>query len=796
MSTPRVLPIAVVVLLAWTPPARAELWYESYEKAEEATQAGNWAEAIDHLTSAIEAKGDPAVRARTYGMNFTSYFPYFKLGIVYYNLGRYDDAMQAFETEVQLGAIGQSETDLAELERYRGLIDQALQEAAAAEQKRVEQLVADNLSQASQLEQGGQFAEALAAVDTALAVAPDNTEAQGAKQRLLGEIARVEEERRIDQQVATLVGQGRTQLDSGQYAEAASTFSRVVDLRDDPDTRALLDRAQESLRAEVEQQNRRQAIADGLAAAARLESDGDLVGALDRLQPVLVLDPTNQQAIDTQQRIVQAQADLDAQLQAERNLQQLLSQAEDQIRRQEYQESLASANRALALDPGNQTAIGYVSTAYREINRRLLGGGPAHNVAPAIRFFNFREEQADGSLIEQVASGSFRLSGEVSDATIVDLEIRGPDGEIIEDVRITQETDDVNLKIITGFTVTYELPRGESVFAVSATDPEGLAASSEFVVAYALPLHRRPLPWAVGLAAVAAGLYAYRHVRRRRRLRRRFNPYVTGAPVLRDDLFFGRERLLNHVLQRVHINSVLLYGERRIGKTSFQHRLKRRLEALNDPEYVFYPVYIDLQGVREERFFSTLAEDTFTELAPHLDDLEPSPALQNGAAYDYRTFVSDIRKVIAKLKKKNRNKTARVVFLIDEVDELNTYDPRVNQKLRSLFMKTFAENLVAVVSGVGIKKQWEREGSPWYNFFQEIAVEPFRREDAEKLIRVPIQGVFDLENGVVDEILKTTDTKPYQIQKFCAVLVNRMHDERRHRITVDDVRAQTSQPEA
>ena len=95
----------------------------------------------------------------------------------------------------------------------------------------------------------------------------------------------------------------------------------------------------------------------------------------------------------------------------------------------------------------------------------------------------------------------------------------------------------------------------------------------------------------------------------------------------------------------------------------------------------------------------------------------------------------------------------KLVLLMDEVDELNDYDPRINQKLRSLFMKSFAENLVSVVSGVEIKKHWEREGSPWYNFFEEIEVKPFRREDAVELIERPIRGVFKLEDGVVDRIL-------------------------------------------
>ncbi len=89
--------------------------------------------------------------------------------------------------------------------------------------------------------------------------------------------------------------------------------------------------------------------------------------------------------------------------------------------------------------------------------------------------------------------------------------------------------------------------------------------------------------------------------------------------------------------------------------------------------------------------------------------------------YGYREFVKDLHGVVKALKN-GSTKRIKLALLIDEVDELNDYDPRVNQKLRSLFMRTFADSLVSVVSGVAIKKQWEREGSPWYNFFQEIEV--------------------------------------------------------------------------
>ncbi len=59
------------------------------------------------------------------------------------------------------------------------------------------------------------------------------------------------------------------------------------------------------------------------------------------------------------------------------------------------------------------------------------------------------------------------------------------------------------------------------------------------------------------------------------------------------------------------------------------------------------------------------------------------------------------------------------------MDVLNEYSEKVNQRLRAIFMKTFAESLVAVMSGVGIKRTWKSEVSPWYNFFDEIEISVF-----------------------------------------------------------------------
>jgi hypothetical protein len=63
---------------------------------------------------------------------------------------------------------------------------------------------------------------------------------------------------------------------------------------------------------------------------------------------------------------------------------------------------------------------------------------------------------------------------------------------------------------------------------------------------------------------------------------------------------------------------------------------------------------------------------------------------------------------------------ARLVLLVDGIDELNHYAPRTTQRVRSLFMAGLDGHLVMVATAVAIDKRWEQEGSPWYNFFEEI----------------------------------------------------------------------------
>lgn len=732
------LAAAAIILIAG--PAAADPWYEYYANAVQALEQEDWTVAVQQLNAALEKKGDSGARVRSYGMNVVEYFPYFRLGVAYYHLGQFDAALQAFETEARLGAIAESESASAELAEFRIRAEEAGLAQAAEQARRIRTIVADSLAESARLEGQGQIEAAIAAVDKALAVAPDDAGALAAMQGLRERLARQQRAQELERRVLQLVERGRALLDAGDYEGASSILSEAVYLRTDPDIEALLDAANSRL---VDQGEEAKRLAEGLYA--------------------------ERQAADLEARI-----------------EQLLDSASSSFEAGATEASLAAANQVLALSPGNPAALDQIARAYDVINRRLLGTRPGGgNIPPALRLVDLREEDEEGQRVQIIRSPGFRLTGIVIDESPVTVSVFSDDGDIAP-ILNSESLGDFTL---TEFSVETTLSPGPTSLWLMASDAGGMNSGTEYSVLYVRPLLREP--WFQALLLVAAGMaiigplwWSYR--RRVELRRRKFNPYVAGAPVMNDDMFFGRRQLVDRILQTIHNNSLLLYGERRIGKTSIQHQLKRRLLEVDDPYFVFHPVYIDLQGTPQEQFFGTIARDIVEELAPTLAGLAITDS--TSANYDYRDLVGDLRTVIRYLQERS-SKTVKVVLLIDEVDELNEYDPRINQRLRSLFMKNFAENLVAVVSGVEIKKRWEREGSPWYNFFEEIEVRPFGEQDARDLIRKPIEGIFRADADVVERIIALTGGRPYQIQKLCVALVTRLHEGRRRKMTVADVDA-------
>jgi hypothetical protein len=342
------------------------------------------------------------------------------------------------------------------------------------------------------------------------------------------------------------------------------------------------------------------------------------------------------------------------------------------------------------------------------------------------------------------------------------------------------------------FTIPIPLRDGPNEIVVTAYDTDAPAHwTSEQLVVSRLPPLWRTWPVLLVLAAIGFGLLAWwaitRLVKARIAFVNKYNPYVAGLPVRNAELLFGREPLLQSVLNTIHSNSIMLHGPRRIGKTSLQLELKRRLELSRDPEYHFVPVFVDLQGTSEDAFFAAVMTDILEAArGQRARDLPAGP--ETASSYTSREFSRDLRQTLQALQATTPKKL-KVVLLLDEVDQLNRYSEQTNQKLRAVFMKTFAESLVAVMSGTHIEKQWRSEGSPWYNFFEEIEVGKLTREDAVRLVRTPVRGIFTYEPAAVERILEYSGCQPYIVQRLCVHAINRVIEAHRRRVRAEDIDA-------
>jgi type I restriction enzyme M protein len=298
--------------------------------------------------------------------------------------------------------------------------------------------------------------------------------------------------------------------------------------------------------------------------------------------------------------------------------------------------------------------------------------------------------------------------------------------------------------------------------------------------------------------------YFGKRLQTQRAIAQQFNPYIAGR-VVGEDLFYGRNDLITDIERTLHNNCFLLYGERRIGKTSLQYQLRERLQKADDPTYRFIPAYIDLQGVAEEDFFRTIATSVVEQtvslftggreaLGLRLDEGDRSTSsgqVLTDRPYSYRDLNRDLRTILDHLQE-NQTKTIKIVLLMDEVDTLNSYSLRTNLNLRGLFMGPLKENLVLIMSGLYLKMDWSDQGSgsPPFNFLsREIQIQPLDEESARKLITEPIKGFYSYESKAVDLIIQLSELRPFTIQGFCLRAVNRILADGRTRITVDDIEA-------
>ena len=154
-------------------------WYVNYESALAYIESGDWFKAVENLKLSLAANGVPRRYARTYGMWFVTYIPYYYLGLAYYNQKLWQLAVNYFEISQRLGEVDGLDPEAANL---RTLLDDAKKRtpgsARRSSSEEVNGVLSTLIAEAVRLFNQEDYAEAEARFKAVLQLDPYNSVAR------------------------------------------------------------------------------------------------------------------------------------------------------------------------------------------------------------------------------------------------------------------------------------------------------------------------------------------------------------------------------------------------------------------------------------------------------------------------------------------------------------------------------------------------------------------------------------------------------------------------------------------
>ena len=289
------------------------------------------------------------------------------------------------------------------------------------------------------------------------------------------------------------------------------------------------------------------------------------------------------------------------------------------------------------------------------------------------------------------------------------------------------------------------------------------------------------------------------------------SPYVCGDPVKpnRDDVFFGREELLDQIQRQVMVsgNVVLLEGNRRAGKSSI-------LWHLEGPNSIqgWLGVYCSLQGmegdprggVRTSDFFRGIAHD----LAQSIRKLFGSVMLPDGTILDatrklgigraMREGISDdspfqdFREYLAYILETLEGRQLKLLLMLDEFDKLQegidtgVTSPQVPENIRFLVQSN--SRLSAILTGSRrLRRMREEYWSALFGLGTRFGVTALPADAATRLITEPVRSQLTFAKSASDLCYSLTAGQPYLLQCLCNRIFEQAATSSQRSITVDQV---------
>ena len=276
-----------------------------------------------------------------------------------------------------------------------------------------------------------------------------------------------------------------------------------------------------------------------------------------------------------------------------------------------------------------------------------------------------------------------------------------------------------------------------------------------------------------------------------------YSPFAEGGPVDNAEMFVGRDELLdrleNSLLSGSGSKSIVMFGQKRAGKSSLIEHLRRRLTqkkgiipvcfSLQDiaPELsvpaLFYRILHGMSEALEEYRFEGKDVPEFSP--PGIDTLKSDATLR---------FHDAMSSLIREMTRCSSN--LQFILLIDEFTDI--FKEIRKEKIPRQFMKAWKAIIekryfASVLVGQDIMPAFKTDFPNEFGVTEDVRVTYLDETAAATLIQKPI-GEQRFAGRAVGRLLDLTAGSPYYTMMFCARLVDYMNTTRSVILTEADIR--------
>jgi len=266
-------------------------------------------------------------------------------------------------------------------------------------------------------------------------------------------------------------------------------------------------------------------------------------------------------------------------------------------------------------------------------------------------------------------------------------------------------------------------------------------------------------------------------------------PYSLQAVEKEEDLIGRGEQVQNIYTNLIAdtIESVMIFGQKRVGKTSIAKTLANKLEK----EENLIPIYIkvgDLDKTTSSHCVRTLADAIVEEIQYHnkLSNFDiPKPVFTDVLSPPLANYFRRVKRIYPNIK---------FIIIIDEFDEIPSelcrYSNIGNTFFHNIRSLSQEGSQIGFILVGGENMQIIRQSTDRLNLFSPFQVDYFDKErffgDFQELIRYPVQNILEFSDESINKIYELTEGNPFFTKFICDKLFKQACDRKDSYISIDE----------